>query len=577
MTERASVVQTERYLVLDIGHVWTRALLFDVAEGRYVLVGVGRAPSTWEAPLQDVREGVLQAVEQLEHMTGLVLEHEGEWIIPRDASGRGVDKILLVTSLGPPMRVAAMGVLERFSLHSALRAMHNMHVQVVAAFHVNDGLNMVQRLERLLNARPEVIVLAGGTDEGAQGALREYIQVLELAAPLFPKADRPTLIYAGNRSLHALITQRLGSLYPLQIAENVRPTLDREHLADLRRVLLEQQKKHLRRHVPGLEGMLGYVQRWDSAERAWRFAAQWLAGMHGVSHMLGLYIGAGRSWLLHGPVTAPHMHFEPYGLGHGLQAFASHLDETLLQAWALQHDAPLADVYMKTVYPELLPETEAELWLECGLTYQIGRHLLLKHLPAGERQYVRGRGLPGRYNWILVAGGVWQNGTPPAQALLTALDILQPEGPAVLLADRAQLLAPLGVLAQENALAATHIARSSHVLPLATVLAVWGRMRGGRPVAEVRLQWDERPGLSQTVLAGELQALGLPPGYRARMEARPGRNVRLGARTGPVRAEVLGGWLGVVVDARGRPLRLPKDPEAQQQQRREWLRRLQVA
>ncbi|MGD8815248.1 MAG: glutamate mutase L, partial [Anaerolineales bacterium] len=62
----ASESEAGTLLAVDVGSVNTRASLFDVVEGSYRLVAVGRAPSTVGPPLFDAREGVSMAVDQLQ-------------------------------------------------------------------------------------------------------------------------------------------------------------------------------------------------------------------------------------------------------------------------------------------------------------------------------------------------------------------------------------------------------------------------------------------------------------------------------------------------------------------------------
>ena len=63
--------------------------------------------------------------------------------------------------------------------------------------------------------------------------------------------------------------------------------------------------------------------------------------------------------------------------------------------------------------------------------------------------------------------------------------------------------------------------------------------------------------------------LPLRLGEKAVMEIRPRRGLRVGQAGGAV--EVHGGAVGVVIDARGRPLRLPPKPDVCRQLVQQWL------
>lgn len=62
---------------------------------------------------------------------------------------------------------------------------------------------------------------------------------------------------------------------------------------------------------------------------------------------------------------------------------------------------------------------------------------------------------------------------------------------------------------------------------------------------------------------GELKLIRLADGERATVEVQPERGFDMGAGAGkPVAREVRGGSVGIIIDARGRPLPLPADPGA---------------
>ncbi len=573
----ASVVQTERYLVLEIGHVFTRAFLFDVVDGRYQCVGVSSVPSTWEAPVNDVRESVLSAVEALESIAGMRLQEEGDIITPVQVTGEGVDSVHLLVSAGPPMRVAFIGILEELSLRSALRAVEPFPVEPVLAFHVNDGLSDVERVEQLLNAAPDVILFTGGTDEGARQALLAYVRILEMAAPLFPQEDRPLVLYAGNRLVAHQVQRHLQSAYPVYIADNVRPTLEQENLSGVRQALRELYKEHLVRRLPGLEGLLNVVKTFEPVPLAWHRMVRLVSAYHRLPGYFGLHMGSGLSMVTYGREGAGRVRPVMLGLGHNLRPALAHLDVALLEGWAANMEEVEEAALFKAVYPDLLPETESEGWLERGLAYQVGRQVLHRTMRRRDRALWQRRGLPSGYRAVFLGGGVWSTLGRPEALLLTALDLLQPLGTVTLFADGSHLMAPLGLLARVNPFVPVQMLRSPHLLPLATVVAPFGGpTRGRSPFVRVRLSWGAHQRLSVSVRPGEMRVLPLPPGRRGELVVEPLGRADVGAGPGrAVKQRVLGGWKGVVVDARGRPVVYPEDPESQWKARSHWLQVLQ--
>ena len=80
------------------------------------------------------------------------------------------------------------------------------------------------------------------------------------------------------------------------------------------------------------------------------------------------------------------------------------------------------------------------------------------------------------------------------------------------------------------------------------------------------------------ILFGDIELLPLPAGEKASLEIRPERHfdIGLGQPGRGAVAQVEGGLLGVIIDARGRPLRLPGDDLERQQQLQQWLNALGV-
>ena len=66
-----------RIVATDCGSTTTKAILIERVEGSYRLRGRGEAPTTVEAPFDDVTVGVLNAVGELEEVTGEQFLREG--------------------------------------------------------------------------------------------------------------------------------------------------------------------------------------------------------------------------------------------------------------------------------------------------------------------------------------------------------------------------------------------------------------------------------------------------------------------------------------------------------------------
>ena len=89
----------------------------------------------------------------------------------------------------------------------------------------------------------------------------------------------------------------------------------------------------------------------------------------------------------------------------------------------------------------------------------------------------------------------------------------------------------------------------------------------------VRVIYESGDEVSFEVKYGTLEALPLPMGQSARIRIQPMQRADVGmggpGRGGTVR--VVGGALGVVIDARGRPLQLPDDAGRRRELFKKWL------
>ena len=61
--------EATRIVATDCGSTTTKAILIEKRDGEYRLAGRGEAPTTVEAPFDDVTVGVLNAVGELEELT----------------------------------------------------------------------------------------------------------------------------------------------------------------------------------------------------------------------------------------------------------------------------------------------------------------------------------------------------------------------------------------------------------------------------------------------------------------------------------------------------------------------------
>nr|NIO68394.1 methylaspartate mutase [Anaerolineae bacterium] len=174
---------------------------------------------------------------------------------------------------------------------------------------------------------------------------------------------------------------------------------------------------------------------------------------------------------------------------------------------------------------------------------------------------------------IVGGGGVLAHAPHYGQAALILLDVLQPIGVSSLALDVTSMVAPLGVTATVEPLAAAQVMERDGFLSLGTVVAPVGTARKGEIALQLRITYDDGRALEMEMPYGSLEVLPLSPGHKATLELRPTRrfDIGLGAKGKGATTELEGGAVGIIIDARGRPLSLPATREEQRAKIQEWL------
>jgi hypothetical protein len=163
------------------------------------------------------------------------------------------------------------------------------------------------------------------------------------------------------------------------------------------------------------------------------------------------------------------------------------------------------------------------------------------------------------------------------------LDALQPTaeglGSVELALDTTLLIPALGNLARHHLAAAAYIFDRDCLVWLGTAIIVQGEgggMPDGRTAVTVTV--ERQPGGTDTVEVpyGSIQIIPLRPDQHAALTVKPGSGFRVGSgeagkalKTQPGQ-EVKGGLVGLIVDARGRPLAIPADRDARQTVAKRW-------
>ena len=235
------------HVIVDIGSTTTKAVLFRPADGRWEMVR-REAPTTVEAPHEDVKVGLLAALGALE-------EAAGERILDGD---RPVRPILLTSSAGGGLAMVVTGLVKEVTSRSAERAALGAGAVVQDVVALNDGRVPYRKIEDLKRQRPDMVLFAGGFDGDAVSGPVFLAEILR-QADLHPKLDASAalpVLYAGNVNARDLVRDTLGDGTLFRDVPNLRPASERENLEDARAAIHEMFMEHVMSHAPGY-GALG--------------------------------------------------------------------------------------------------------------------------------------------------------------------------------------------------------------------------------------------------------------------------------------------------------------------------------
>ncbi len=576
-----SIVDADSLLVVDVGSVNTRAILFDVVDERYRFLAVGVAPSTAAAPYWDVSEGVRLAIDQLQTITGRILVGADEHLImPMQSDSSGVDQFAATLSAGEPLKVVAIGLLEDVSLESARRLASTTYSRVIHSFSLNDRRSIDQRLNMLMQSRPDLIVAAGGVEGGAEQSVLKLLEAVGLAGYLLPPEFRPEVLFAGNSSLKEELTSTLGGLANLHFAPNLHPSLEVEQLDAAQSSMAGLTTLIRSKNIHGVSELNrwaggGLIPTAAAFGRIVRFQSKQHATRKGA---LGVDIGASAVTIAAAYDADLSLNvFPQYGLGAGLLESMNQDARREVLRWLPFElsDADLLDyIYNKALHPATLPATIEDMGIEIALArVQIANALKAAAASFPAVLPAPMEGLLPSFEPIIVSGSVAAQAPNLAQSALLMLDGLQPTGITTMVLDQHHLIAALGAAAAVNPTLVVQVLDSNSLLHIGTVISPVARIGSGSPVLKLKITYESGDEAALEVKQGSLEVLPLPPGQMAKLQLQPlhRADVGMGApgRGGGLR--VMGGALGVIIDARGRPLVMPEDISRRRDLIKKWL------
>ena len=591
-------------LATDCGSTTTKAILIERREEGFRLVARGEAPTTVEAPFEDVTRGVLNAVREVEELAGRRLL-DGDRILTPMQYGAGVDLFVTTSSAGGGLQMMVSGLVLQMTGESAQRAALGAGAIVMDVIALNDGRRPHEKVQLLRQLRPDMILLSGGTDGGDTRRVAEMAEILVAADPKarLGAGFQLPVVFAGNRDAAGVVRDLLASRTALRVVENLRPTLERENLRPARDAIHELFMEHVMAHAPGYRKLMAWTPvPVMPTPAAVGLIIERVAQRDRLS-ILGVDIGGATTdvfSVFRTPEGKPLFHrtvSANLGMSYSIANVMAEAGLESILRWlpfAADESTLRNRIRNKMIRPTTIPQTLEDLLVEQAIAREALRLAFDQHralavglkgvqqertISEALRQSAAGASLVDLLDLGLIvgSGGVLSHAPRRIQAALMMVDAFLPEGLTLLAVDSIFMMPQLGVLSTVLEDAATQVFEHDCLIRLGAVLAPIGTGRPGQPCLTVEVGGPDMAPVSRRVSFGEMALLPLPPASAlARVSAVPERGFDLGAGRGrPVSAQIPGGSVGLIVDARGRrPFELPADPASRIQRLRAWHRAL---
>jgi len=577
-------------LATDCGSTTTKAILIEWKEGRYRLTFRGEAPTTVEAPFEDVTKGVLNAVMEVEELSGRTILN-GDQIITPDSGEKGVDIYVSTSSAGGGLQMMVAGVVKSMSGESAERAALGAGSIVMDVLASNDGRLPHEKITRIRQLRPDMILLSGGTDGGTTTHVMELAEILAAAnpRPRLGQNYKLPVIYAGNNKAQDSIQSTLGEISDLDIVDNIRPVLERENLEPSRDKIHDLFMEHVMAQAPGYKKLMS----WTDAPimptpGAVGSLIEMIAKKEGIS-VVGVDIG--------GATTDIFSVFEEkfnrtvsanLGMSYSIcnVLAESGLDNVL--RWVpfdIDRSELTNRIGNKMIRPTTVPQSLEELVIEQAIAREALRLSFIQHkafatslkgvqsertISDAFEQSSSGKSLVNMMDLDLLvgSGGVLSHAPRRQQSARMLIDAFMPEGITQLAVDSIFMMPQLGVLANidkeelkdDASQAALEVFDNDCLIRLGTCVSPVGKVKPKSKMAQVSLTFKDGSTKEVEILEGSLEMLEVPY-EEVKINVVPSRGVDVGAGKGEIVDSVIyGGVVGLIFDGRNRPITLSADP-----------------
>ncbi|HBN79211.1 MAG TPA: methylaspartate mutase [Planctomycetaceae bacterium] len=585
-------------LATDCGSTTTKAIMIEKIDGHYRQTYRGETPTTVEEPAANVTIGVANAIAEIGELAGRKLLDENNEIIRPARGNEGCDIYISTSSAGGGLQMLVSGVVREMTAASAKRAALGAGAIVLDMIASNDKRKPFEQIQRIRELRPDMILMAGGTDGGTE---KHVVQLAELIAPAKPQPRfgseyRMPVIFAGNKEAWPMVRETFDDSVELSQVENVRPILDRENLGPARDMIHDLFLEHVMAHAPGYDKLIA----WTDAPimptpGAVGNILKTIAEKAGIN-AVGVDIGGATTdvfSVFHGEFNRTVS--ANLGMSYSISNVCAEATMPNILRWVhvdMDERELRNRVKNKMIRPTTIPQSLEALIFEQAVSREALRLAYLQHkefattLKGVQQQRTVGdlftQDSGGnsivdnmQLDLLVASGGVLSHAPRMEQTAAMLIDAFEPEGFTRLAKDSIFMMPHLGVLAQVHPQAALEVFERDCLIYLGTCIATAGKPVPNKVAFEYRITGDVTA--QGEILAGELKRIPLAANQEARVSITPHRKLDVGNGKGQtIEKTVHGGTVGIILDGRGRPLLVGGETGYSRQDVSQWVEALDL-
>lgn len=602
-----------RIVATDCGSTTTKAILIEWVDGEFRQTIRGEAPTTVEAPLNDVTKGVINATQELEELVRLKYKNpnikfmeNGEFVIPRKGD-IGVDAYVSTSSAGGGLQMMVTGVVATMTGESAERAALGAGAIVMDLIASNDKRMNHEKIERIRQLRPDMILMAGGEDGGT---IKHVVEMAELVSGADPKprlgsSYKLPVIYAGNKEAQEDIRKTLGEKVDLIITDNIRPKLEAENLGPARDKIHDLFMEHVMQQAPGYNKLMEWTKGPDlesvpimPTPAAVGNIMQAIAKDEKIE-VVGVDIGGATTdvfsvfteeYVFNRTVSAN------LGMSYSISNVLASSGLANIMRWVpfdIDESGLRNMIKNKMIRPTTIPSLLEELVLEQAIAKEALRLAFEQHkeFASGLKGMQRQRDISEAFsqstsgasivnlmtlNLLVGSGGVLSHAPRRNQTVMMLIDAFLPEGITRLAVDSIFMMPHLGVLSEISAKAATEVFRNDCMVYLGTCVAPVGKCKPGKPALYAKLELPDGKVFEQEIPYGEIRLIPCDEGTVAKATLKSLSGLVLDKdKNRELTVDLHGGKVGIVLDTRGRqPFSLPTEKAERIASLKKWMREL---